>query len=306
MDAKKSAPNILVLSGVSLDDYKSLDDKYAEEMMERMVGDEISVSQYNVCSDKIPTTFCSLDEWPTETTARCHNCTLGFNNRPVPIPTIIRELPDGRVEFNVRGNMCSFPCVRRWIDVHYHDLNVRDNIMRNLSLLYFIFTGRQKTDIQSAPEHTLLKCYGGDMTEEQYKKRIAAIDHIARSSDDPVPEEQRIPTIVRMLRGTDRDLVRKYDPQHVTSIISPGLTDNDITVGGNTMWSFAFQYDDDDADADAELLRLVEETARASTYVEPEPTPAPAPEPAPIPEPVAKVVVKKTVAKRTKKSIAPI
>lgn len=290
MDSKKNTPNILVLSGVSLEDYKSIDDKFAEEMMGRMVEEEISVSQYNMGSDKIPTTFYSLDEWPTETTARCHNCTLSFTNRPVPIPTIIRELPDGRVEFNVRGNMCSFPCARKWVDVHYHDLNARDNILRNLSLLYFIFTGRQKTDIQPAPDHILLKCYGGEMTEENYRKKISDIDHVSRSSDDPVPAENRIPTIMRMLRGADRDLVRKYDPEYVSGVMSPGLMDNSITVGKNTMWSFAFQDDEDDS----ELLRLVEETTKASTYVEPEP------------EPVAKVVVKKAATKRTRKTVVPI
>ena len=228
MDPKTTTPNILTLTDVSLEveDFNEPLDDVAEED-----------TSYYPYIEKLPTIFTLLKEWPQDTAARCHNCTLTVDGRPIPIPISIKEVLGG-LEFGVRGNMCSFSCARKWIDIRYPEINKRDGILTYLSWLHFIFTGRFKLDIQAAPDHTALKYYGGDMTEDAFKKRIAALEHVSRSSEDPVPVDERISTIVQVFRrSTNYEQVkRRISSADIDVAVAQPFTDC-LTVSSNSIWS---------------------------------------------------------------------
>lgn len=280
MDPKTDQPNILTLTGVTLDDWKSFEDRFAESIMTGITEEEASTTLISSFVEPLPQSFMSLDNWPLDTTSRCHNCTLNVVGRPIPIPISIKEHYSG-IEFGTKGIMCSFPCARRWIDIRYPDVNKRDCILTYLSWLHFIFTGRFKLNILAAPDHTVLKYYGGLLTEDMFKKHIASLEHVSRNAEDPVPINERIPTIMQVFRRSiSKDQVRRQiSSSEIDAVVSKSHVDY-LTVDKNSIWanpSLNFVGISEDVklsdvnfnDEDEEILKLIQPQAQPSIAAAP-------------------------------------
>ena len=163
-------PNILCLSGISLQDYIPLED-VADDRLLFNENVEEEIYPYN----KIPQVFTSLSKWPTSTNLICWSCGFKFDNIPKFIPTYIREVNDS-IEIGVNGNMCSFNCVELWIETHIMTREERHRLQTNLCFLFFIFTGKHITHIKPSPCKTNLLQYGGTWNEEMFLNHMKEID----------------------------------------------------------------------------------------------------------------------------------
>lgn len=164
------SPNILCLSGISLQDYIPLEDVADDRLLFNESNDD-DIYPYN----KIPQVFTSLNKWPSSTNLICWSCGFKFDGVPKFIPTYIREVNDS-VEIGVSGNMCSFNCVESWIETHIMTREERHRLQTNLCFLYFIFTGKHITHIKPSPCKTNLLQYGGTWNEETFLKHMREID----------------------------------------------------------------------------------------------------------------------------------
>jgi hypothetical protein len=141
--------------------------------------------------DKIPMVFTDLESWPKSTNLLCWNCKRCIRNRPWFEPQSIdshqtgkagvfvkaNELNRGTVKnnsycINVRGIFCSPNCVVRYIYTNARDMAERLNKIAMLLFVFEIFTGSSVQDIQPAPSFTEMLQYGGNLTEQEYQKKL--------------------------------------------------------------------------------------------------------------------------------------
>jgi hypothetical protein len=164
-------PNILSLSGITLQDYISFEDAADERLLENDKINNEDICMYN----KIPNIFTGLSTWPVSTNLLCWSCGFKFDTVPKFIPTYIREIND-ITEVGVMGNMCSFNCAELWILTHTHNREERFKLQNNLCYLYFLFTGKRIASIKPALCKTNLLQYGGTMNEETFLKNTKDLE----------------------------------------------------------------------------------------------------------------------------------
>lgn len=114
---------------------------------------------------------------------RCLWCTLFIDNEPIgcPIDTIdimerIKNIDQKiSIKFITFGTFCSFNCAKAYALDRHFDSKFKHSI-RLLANMYSILnnTTRPITIIPSL-HPTMLQCYGGDMTEAQYKESFDRI-----------------------------------------------------------------------------------------------------------------------------------
>lgn len=165
------SPNILSLSGISLQDYIPLEDVADDRLM---VDEDVDITELYPY-DKIPQIFTTVNSWPSATNLCCWSCGFKFNTVPLFIPTYIRETNDG-IEIGVKGNMCSFNCVELWIETNVMSREERHKLQNNLCFLFYIFTGKRISHIRPSPCKTNLLQYGGSWNEETFLKQIKDIN----------------------------------------------------------------------------------------------------------------------------------
>jgi len=168
-------PAILRLTGISINDgIPSFDELAKAKFVEDILPDDFSPDEKhkNICSEnKIPGTFSTGVPWIEQTDILCWYCIRRFMTVPLFAPKYIRELSDGNIEFGVLGNMCSFNCIKSWIDREFHG-DARSTALNNLTQLIFLFTNRSITMIPSAVSPTQRSILGGPLSEEQYEKEM--------------------------------------------------------------------------------------------------------------------------------------
>jgi hypothetical protein len=152
--------------------------------------------------------FTGLDDWPQGTNLRCWQCDYTFDGRPKFVPTYVREIDSGGLEFGVQGNMCTFNCAELWIRINYagkDDLRWRAQDL--LCLVYFLFTGRRVVRILPAPLKTEQRRYGGDLDEEGFWKKLRSLDPVDGLRDHTPgsvrPERDRASDAKSLLRGLE-------------------------------------------------------------------------------------------------------
>lgn len=158
-------PNILSLSGITLQDYVPLEDVADDRLLAEDEMDMEEIYPYN----KIPTVFTSLNKWPTSTNLCCWTCGFKFDDIPIFIPTYIRETND-TVEIGVKGNMCSFNCAELWIETNSMSREERHKLQTNLCFVFYLFTGKHISHIKPSPCKTNLLQYGGTWNEDMFLK----------------------------------------------------------------------------------------------------------------------------------------
>src|SRR5271165_1042452 len=103
---------VLRLPGISLKNYQSVEDVFDDRLLSRL-EEQTFVTAYN----KIPISFNGLDTWPKQTNLKCLICERNFVEIPKFYPKDITKNAEGIVEMSpIVGMMCSFACVRSYID----------------------------------------------------------------------------------------------------------------------------------------------------------------------------------------------
>lgn len=109
----------------------------------------------------------------------------------------------------VDGMFCSFNCVMAYIEANQRDPFYRDSeyLLRNM---YRALTGKEMPILTTAPHWRLLKCYGGAMSIDEFRRTFSGLrkeyTHRFTVSECGAPAEQSIdPT-----RGVMRPLAHVY------------------------------------------------------------------------------------------------
>ena len=168
MEVPYQPPNILRLTGITLNDYIPIEDIADRCLIQTL--DEVVLPEMTY--DKIPRVFTCIETWPHNTNLHCWQCGFTFDGSPKFVPTYVREF-ENTIEFGVHGNMCTFNCAELWIIINYaskedHRWRAQDN----LCLLYYLFTGNRVSRIHPAPNKTELKKYGGEIDETVFCTKI--------------------------------------------------------------------------------------------------------------------------------------
>jgi hypothetical protein len=195
-------PNILTLNDISLTGNTW---ETPEECAERKFLADVDTELHHTGEyDKIRRSFTSLDDWPDSTNIKCWACNHSFDNRPVFVPTYIKETDDG-LEIGVKGNMCGFNCAERWIiDRYAHCREDRWKYQDNLILLHYLFTGYYVASIAPAPSITEHQMYGGDLDHNAFWRKMKELE-IKPSLPDPL--STRLSNILSMVRPTVEKIV---------------------------------------------------------------------------------------------------
>lgn len=203
VDTPAPSPNILCLKGITLKDYKPIEDVFDEKVLGEVGGEGGGADQSPLPLDKIPETFTSMEDWPMSTDLRCWSCTFTFAGPPRFVPTSIRgeRCESGeRTVIATKGNFCTFNCAARYIDDYPGQISPekRWRMRDQLLLAYYFFHGLRVQHIEPAPKKTRLTSYGGDLTEDEFLALMREIDpqNIARDrrAEPAAPERLRVPT----------------------------------------------------------------------------------------------------------------
>lgn len=182
MEATYTAPSILRLPGVSQKDYDEMGQMFDAQFSGAEV-DEVKPHEDEDVPDQIPKVFTSLDDWPLKTNLVCWDMHGHFDNRPVFIPTNFAENENGVLEIGVKGNFATFNNAARYILIHYTDREEKHRAIKDLCILYKIFTGKSIRYIPPAPSCENKKRYGGLWDEDTYWKKLRELDPIYGLND---------------------------------------------------------------------------------------------------------------------------
>ena len=151
---------IICLDGVKKDNSCSI-----EEMFDKVITENAEINykepiliepEYSA----IPNVFKSYDKWPKCTNLKCWYCDFNFNTVPCFIPKYITKN-----SIDVYGNFCSFNCATAYIK---QDINLNENDLSRLLKLYYIFNNKYVNNIIESPPKTIMKKYGGYLTDKEY------------------------------------------------------------------------------------------------------------------------------------------
>lgn len=165
METCLDLPNILVLSGITIQMYKSIDKQFEENLLESIDSDN---ENEKVIYNKIPQRFNNLDTYQIQTNLKCWYCDLNFITRPIFIPKVIKN----NYEMTIHGNFCSFSCAITYININIKNKDVQWRYRDNLYVLYKLFNGTYPLHINPAPNKFDLECYGGELTQDEFRKKL--------------------------------------------------------------------------------------------------------------------------------------
>lgn len=163
---------LLILPGVSLSNYKPVEDIFDDKIMDRF-----DVPVISTVYDKVPNSFSGLKSWPKQTNLKCLNCDRKFLEIPKFYAKDLARDTTGNIEMApIKGYMCSFVCVRSYIDTFIHKKEDKWNALDRLNLMYQIFTGEEAKDILPAPSKCEREEYGGLWDMDKYISELKKID----------------------------------------------------------------------------------------------------------------------------------
>ena len=176
---------IIFLKGVSIDDYKNIEDEFNERLLENIS----TIDPYKtdlIKYSSIPPIFNSIDTWAKCTNLHCWNCDFTFNNFPIFIPTTIRRCENKWV-IQTYGNFCSFSCACRYGIDH-----MTEDVQFNLTKLYNIIYNVYINKLSPSPRRHLMMKYGGYMSDEIYLTTIKKLNQSLNSPENIIRETYSI------------------------------------------------------------------------------------------------------------------
>ena len=120
-------------------------------------------------------------KWPVKTDKLCFNCCHPFDNTPIPLPVVFDKK---RNIYFCHGNFCSWQCSKAY-NINEMPKAGQGNRNMNISLLSRQTWSNYRKDnvkrtvyslpITPAPRRSELKCFGGDLSIEEYRKNSFGI-----------------------------------------------------------------------------------------------------------------------------------
>ena len=158
---------VLVLPGVSLSELISID---------KLWGDIEGESQPEIDKQKptkLPDYIFNLTEWPQRCNLKCKTCHMRYNTIPIPMPIKSITNSKGNCGFARKFSYCSFPCCMRDIS-RIVDTRTREYRFELLKLMFKYVFNMDMTSysFECSPDPDELEDYGGEMTEDEYRKKI--------------------------------------------------------------------------------------------------------------------------------------
>lgn len=148
-----------------IDIYKKYDDYNEIDLTENIFNFDNSSSYLPISKY-----FTTINSWSETTNLRCWNCNLFFKKRPVFLPVSTEEISIGNFRYKTLGNFCCFSCAKSYLSKNYKNSDPDFKIIYdNLLKLYEIFNGKKIMSIIDAPTPSLMKSFGGNLTEIEYK-----------------------------------------------------------------------------------------------------------------------------------------
>ena len=159
-------PFIIFLKGIVPEDYKNIEDKFNERLMEN-VSETDPYTMDKVRYNTISPIFTSVNSWKKTTNLHCWTCDFTFTTVPIFIPLNIKSVNNTEWNISVYGNFCSFSCAARQI-IDFMSPDLHDNLLK----LYEIFYNTKIHNISPTPRRHNMCKYGGYMSEESYLSNI--------------------------------------------------------------------------------------------------------------------------------------
>lgn len=171
---------IIFLKGITTDDFKDVEEQFEEQLLEQQFSDSFDVNTFTENYDTIPLKFTGINTWVKSTNLKCWNCDFTFNTTPVFIPLHIKKLTKDTLETDVHGNFCSFACAMRNLMDHHHN-----NLFTNLIRVCNHFNGCNNIKyITPAPRRTVMRKYGGRLSDVEYLDIIRKIELNLQSASE--------------------------------------------------------------------------------------------------------------------------
>jgi hypothetical protein len=239
MDYYVQESNILFLPEIDISEYKSMEDKIDEKLLELVnINDTYDYSNYNKTNIK----YMSDGKWPMQNNLHCWYCDFTFDNDSIFIPIYIKECLNGGLEFGIKGCMCTFNCAMSIIlsTTHYGSAD-RWKYINNLKILYFIKNGVYISDIKPAPCKYNLKKYGGEWTNEKFWEELKNLDIYGGLKDHDIKltslsKKERIDLVFNNFTAKNKRNVRIIDNEEDDCVIFNG---NRISLSKNSIWKLS-------------------------------------------------------------------
>lgn len=119
--------------------------------------------------------FISHRTWPQSTKYHCWSCTLPITSKPVACPVNVNRNENGEFVFRLKGIMCSFACVMRFIDSNVSQIQ-KPTIINIVHLLHIAMRNSELKNIEMAPHFSELKRFGGHLTDDEMSLKIATLN----------------------------------------------------------------------------------------------------------------------------------
>jgi hypothetical protein len=171
-------PNILFLCGCFICDCSSIEDLFDEQLVYQSLTENELYEVDDNSFDIIPKQFISVELWVKKTNLKCWSCDCTFHNSPVFIPSSIERTDndDQHVwSMGTLGNFCTWNCASQYINLHFTHSDKWEK-HELLKLLYKIFNNTIIDEIIQSPPKTIMKQYGGKLTQREYQENMITLN----------------------------------------------------------------------------------------------------------------------------------
>ena len=235
--------NILFLPEIDISEYKSMEDKIDEKLLE-LVNVNDNLYDYSVYN-KTDLKYISNNKWPSPNNLHCWYCDFTFDNESIFIPIYIKECLNGELEFGIRGCMCTFNCAMSIIlSTTQYGSAERWKYINNLKILYFIKNGIYISDIKPAPCKYNLKKYGGEWENETFWKELKNLDIYGGLKDHDIKltalsEKERIKLVFNNFNASSKKNIRNIRNISNEEDDCAIFNGNRISLSKNSIWGLS-------------------------------------------------------------------
>jgi hypothetical protein len=172
MDRPIKKTNLLILRGVSLKDFLSIESIFDKKTSECLKSEPVIVYT------ELPKKFLGMDTWPTFSNLKCWEC----DQLPISYPKFTPLNPEkdriGNYICDIHGHFCEWNCVVSYV-IKTFPKDQQWDILQYICLFESIFSGLKKEKIMPAPPKTLMKSYCGrdGITPKQWRDKLAQLNN---------------------------------------------------------------------------------------------------------------------------------
>lgn len=166
------------------------------------------MNSFSVCSP-----FDMSKTWPKSSSILCYYCNHKFKSQPLSMP----EYYDERLkQFTVYGVFCSWGCMKSF----NNEKNDSNTVYRcNLIFLLHGLLTKKYTEIKASPPKYALKCYGGKMSIDEFRKYTGETNVNYTMLEPPlVPINPLIDKNINFTWVSNDEATKKYDTFEGTNI----------------------------------------------------------------------------------------